>query len=479
MTHNRINGSIRERTPPQVHGSYGEIYTGELPNALQRNYATYREMRRDPTIAFVRMLSVAPLVTAGWGYEVKPGAPKLAGELIERMLEQHRMKLLKAALEGYVDYGWQPWEVVFGTDEDAHIVVEKFKPLLQERTWINVMPETGEFIGLEQRTPYGDLYLSKAQCLVVALDVEGTDWYGTALMENARDPYNKWAVVEAAAARYDKKIAGSHWVIHYPMGRSTYDGVEGVDNFEVAKKLLASLQSSGAVVVPTKLKPYTDDVDTEDAWRIELLSDGGQARASFGDRQRYIDSLKVRAFGFPERAVLEGQFGTKAEAESHADFAITIQEMRHALIVDELNQRVVSRVLRMNYGPKYEQCVRVTPTPLSDPKITYLRGLYGQFLANPEIMSAELDEIDLEAIREQLSIPKKDETSNTIADMFELLQSEQGLETTSVLDLVTQLQSEQSEQRVTTPQPKSIASFVDELGSVAAAFDSKTTKTDA
>ena len=46
---------------------------------------------------------------------------------------------------------------------------------------------------------------------------------------------------------------------------------------------------------------------------IELLSDSGKGQQPFTDRQKYLDILKVRAFGFPERSILEGQFGTKAD----------------------------------------------------------------------------------------------------------------------------------------------------------------------
>jgi len=51
------------------------------------------------------------------------------------------------------------------------------------------------------------------------------------------------------------------------------------------------------------------------------MSATNTSQGSFIDRQKYLDALKMRAFGLPERSILEGSHGTKAEADVHADIA--------------------------------------------------------------------------------------------------------------------------------------------------------------
>lgn len=420
---------MSEKTSPQI--ATGVMIGRELSGSQQsidptgsgrmyrRNYKLFREMRRDPTIAFARMLAVAPLVTAGWSYEETEYAPPGAKDFIKEQLDPLRAEFVKSALEGYIDFGWAPFEKVWCVDEEGYNSIKKLKPLLQENTEILINPNTGEFWGLRvfntmyagqtADMKFGEVDLLLDSCVNIALDVEGTDWYGVPLMVNAIDPYFKHRDVEKAAARYDNKIAGAHWVVYYPPGQSDLSGTM-TDNFEIAKQLLSSLQSSGACAIPStpSAMPDTMDMAGAPAWKVEILTDSGAASANFTNRQKYLDALKVRAFGMPERAILEGQFGTKAEADSHADFAIVNYEVRHATIAREVNRQVVNQLLLYNFGPGLDGTVTVVPTPLSDETIGYLRTMMTALMSNPDVLLNEYPGIDMDAIAEQLKIPRRD-----------------------------------------------------------------------
>jgi hypothetical protein len=410
-----------ERMPPQVYVEPGELSEALLPNKLRKYYKSYREMRTDPTIAFARMLCIAPLIQAGWVYKDKPGSPEGAKEFIEQMFEPLRMRLVKTALEGFIDFGWSPYEMVKKVDEWGYITVTKFKPLLNTFTDILVDKDHGEYVGLRQEQGKVITDLSIYDSLCIMWDVEGTDYYGTPLMENARAPYTAWNVVESASDRYDKKIAGSHWVIHYPVGSSPYNGVD-TDNFAIAKSILQAMESSGKVVVPRKMEQFIDDLNaqkSEDAWKIELLSDNGSVRAQFIERSKYLDALKVRAFGIPERAILEGQFGTKAESETQADFAIVTIEVRHSLLCQQISQQAVNLVLDLNWGKEYRDTVAIEPNPLSDDKMAFFRQLYVGWTRDPQSAAAEMNTIDLPAFRDRLGLPKQE-----VGDVYGQMQSE-------------------------------------------------------
>ena len=331
----------KERTAAQLYGAYGELSDYELTNKYEHLYKTYRDMISDPTIAFARMLCVAPLVTAGWSYEEKEGAPAGAKECVEHCLSPWRIDICKAALEGYIDYGWVGFEMVYDV-KDGKAFLSKVKPLLQAQTWILVCTKTGEYLGLRQynyRNENVDLGIYDS--LHVAIDVEGTNWYGRPLLENARAIAKQWDQVNASANKYDTKVAGASWVVYYPVGESPYNGQLKVDNYQIAMDFLGALQANGRLAVPMTIAKWQTDMNVSDenaGWKIELISDKGAGTVGFVERQKYLDALKVRAFGMPERAVLEGQYGTKADATAHADFAITVFEIRHQIIVQQIGR---------------------------------------------------------------------------------------------------------------------------------------------
>jgi hypothetical protein len=224
-------------------------------------------------------------------------------------------------------------------------------------------------------------------------------------MAVAETAYDQWIACNEGAARYDKKLAGSHWVIHYPLGTSLVGGVE-TDNFTIAQTIISRLESSGAIAVPRTLAEFTADLNaqTPDAWKIELINDSG-GQTAFNDRMKYLDALKARAFGMPERTVFEGQFGTKAEAEAHADLAIVFMEMRHSIICQQINQHVVNQLLRTNFGPDAEDSVYIQPAPIADLEKSYLQKLYDTILADPNGLMTEIGGIDMESLRDRLGIP--------------------------------------------------------------------------
>lgn len=422
--------SVNEKTGPQLTRAMGVATSFDGPMSLgtrksAKTYKTYREMRNDPTISLARFLSAAPILVSDWSIQTYGEPADGSVKFVQEQILPLRLHVLRTAVLGCIDFGWQAYEKVWDIDDNGRIVLKKLKPLLQDITEILISDENGAFSGLKQTQSGEDVILEVSESLLLNQDVEGTDWYGQPTMEIARKSYDKWEVVEDASDRYDRKIAGSHWVVHYPLGSSMIDGNE-MDNFEVAKRLLRTLQSSGSITVPRKVQNLVDELnaDSSDAWKIEILSDSGSARASFIDRAKYLDALKVRAFGLPERAVLEGQFGTKAEAEAHADLAIVHMELRHQLMAQQINWHLINQLIRLNWGRKYENTVYVQPAPIADLKLAFLRQLYTSILANPDGFASESIALDVTALRERLGVPTKateEGVSGVIPDFGALL----------------------------------------------------------
>jgi len=414
---------------PLTEQTQGQVITGgesvELAKVAATSGAFYRKvrlMRKHPTVKLARALAIAPLLASQWSIESKDGAPPDGKDFIHDCVMPLRMHLLKTSLYGCVDFGWQPYEKVFKLNElgafAGKIVPAKVKPLLQDKTKILVDPANGSFAGLLNETAI-KVELGIPESLLVNFDVEGTNWYGTSDMEAVEGPYDEWNITNTANVRYDKKIAGAHWVIHYPPGKSPFNGVD-TDNYEIARNLLVTLETSGSFVVPRTLQNFVDDLNKDQpAWIIELKSTYPTSGAAFIERLNYIDKLLVRAFGLPERAVLEGQFGTKAEAEAHADFAITNMELRHQIMVQQYNWHLVNQLLRLNYGPETENTVWIAVAPITDLALQYLRKIYEVFLSNIEGFAQEADSIDMAALRDKLGIPTISDEQRAGADETE------------------------------------------------------------
>lgn len=391
-------------------------YGGQLANTLPASYATYRTMRKHPTIALARALTAAPIVAGEWSVEADDGVSEDRIDLIREMFLPVRSQIVETALLGGTDFGWAGFEKIFSVVKGRIHV--RFKPLLHDITGLLVVKDTGAFAGYEQTRDQTTLPL--AHSLHIGFRVEGTEWHGSSLLENVRSTYNDWIAASEGAGRYDAKIAGSHWVVRYPVGQSKIDGVM-TPNAEIAKTMLKALESSGSAIVS---RPPMDAIQALArsgmdpdvlGWGIELISDSSARQHSFTNRLEYLDKQMVRGLMVPERAILEGQFGTKAEAGVHADLALTHMELLHEHITRHLNWYAVDQVLDLNFGPDARGTVRLAPSPLVDAKREFMQQLFLKFAENPASTAAEWAAIDTDAMKDTLGVPVVAPTDKDIA----------------------------------------------------------------
>lgn len=369
-----------------------------------------RRMRRHPTIKLTRVLSAASMSLAKWSVEADDDAPKEARDIISDLLPM-QTHICSTAFFGLHDWGWQPYEKVMSFDTvRGRTKLRKLKPLLQDQTVIMVIAQNGAFAGFKQHNKY----LSLSNSLLLNQDVEGTYHYGESTMASIEPAYDRWIVADAANVRYDRKVAGAHWVIHYPVGVSNLNGNPiPTDNFQVAQELLRKLEASGSIAVPATVLAQTTDLNNvagEEAWKVEILA-APSAQGDFQARLGYLDTLMVRGGEFPERAILEGQYGTKAEAGEHADFAIGRMDFRNKQIADSLNWHVSNQLLRMNCGQDAENKARLKVAPIADDARDTLKNVLTAALSSPASSTALFQSIDMQSILTQLEVPVHDADS--------------------------------------------------------------------
>ena len=382
---------------PELTGAQVITKVSYKANVPKLNNTKLRRMRKDPVIALVRVTFFSGILAGEWSYE---GDNPDQVEFIKSQLEPIRRLLLSTGALGCFDFGWQPYEKIYDIDPVTKMtVLIKLKPLIQDNTEILVDEKTGQLLGFKN----GEANLPIEKVLLLNFDVEGTDYKGTSTLENAEQPYDSSQALEDAAARFDAKMAGAHWVIKYPDGNTDYNGTL-TPNHEIADKILASLQSSGSIAIPVAQLPFQEG-NSDGGWDIKLLTaDGGTF--SFFSRFDYLDKNKVRALGFPERTVFEGTHGTKADAVAHIDFVLTMIEYRHDCLLELINWHLVNQLLELNYGPEFKNMVTVKAGSIASESKDRLAKIYELILANPDGMMMELNAIDVPAIAEVLAVPR-------------------------------------------------------------------------
>lgn len=435
--------SMQEQTRAQIaifNGPFGGIASLESMTpansgivALGQNWHTgnyaywakVRRMRRHPTIKLVRQLHCACMASAQWSVETAADSIDTAKDIVTDLLPFQNL-FLSHALAGLFDWGWAGFEKVFYWDsKDRRTKIRKLKPLLQDYTRIMVTAKHGKFAGFMQFNKF----LGVSNALLLNQFPEGTYLYGESTMSSIEPAYDRWWVTDQSNVVYDKKIAGAHWIIHYPIGNSVLDGTV-TDNFQIAKNLLKQLESSGSIALPATVLQGMVELNKQtgqEAWRVELIT-ADTSQAQYAARLGYLDSLMVRGGGFPERSILEGQYGTKAEAGEHADFAIMLLDFANKCVADTLNWHLVNQLLRMNIGEEAENSAWIKVAPIADDKKDFLKQVLMTALSNPTVGTQQWGNIDLHAVRESLEVPatdKNDESDEHLSNMLAILQGQQ------------------------------------------------------
>lgn len=389
----------------------GTFFSGLNP-ANKLDYRMARKIMSHPSLALAHAIASAPILASSWSFEAKDDAPQGAKELIESIFKPIRHKLLFDALRGGLWHGWQPWEKIweFGDVNGSDVwTIRKLKPLLHDISKIQIDLKTGQLVGVKQK---GNVEIPIEQLLLYSHDQEGDNYYGVPrLRGHLIDVYRDWLEANTAAKKYDKKLA-SPWVeIHYPPGEGTMKDGSKKENWKVARELAEAMFAGRIVYIPNEFASETTVMEKDRGEKRKWLIDvkGAQAagkQASFVPRLQYLDKQLFRGYLVPERTATEGEHGTKAEAETHGDVALTISELEHGEIVRFVNWHAVDQVLALNYGEQARGTVWIKPTKLVDRKRNLIRSLINTLMQSPEGRERMLVWLDWDAIIDAEELPK-------------------------------------------------------------------------
>lgn len=407
------------RTPMLGMGSVFGGTGGGFTPPPDRTYQTYRLMRCDPTIALARAVATAPIKAASWSVEAKDDARDDAVDLVMSVFMPMLPTLVRDCCFG-LDYGWQPFEKVWEIRKsDGRAGFRKLKPLLPDITQIVVDQETGAFAGVKN----GEAKLSPFDSLVYSHDMEGGDYYGRSRHENLRQyAWSAWRDTYMQAGKYMNKAAGIIPMVTYPVGESKGEDGRKRPNSEIAKDLLRNLPAGNGIAMPTVIDGAFEEllrqgVNPRDAlaWRISFVEATGDHTAGFERMLRYFDSSKMRGWLVPERVALEGQHGTLAESNAHADVALSIAEETLGEIARHLNWYAVDDLLAVNFGEDARGTVELVPSPLVNEDRAFYRNVVTTMLTNPAAYETAQMMLDVDAILDVSGLPKSEEVVDPAA----------------------------------------------------------------
>jgi len=194
--------------------------------------------------------------------------------------------------------------------------------------------------------------------------------------------WGQWCATQKKLETFQSKAAGVLPIVTYPEGDGVDKSGAPEPNWRKADAVLTSLGRAAGIAVPNRLAPWAEDVirgggDVKElmAWKVQFLEAAAGHGAEFIAVLSYDDKLLVRGMLAPERAILEGQYGTKAEAETHGDVGISVADQTLHEIVSQINDQGVNDVLRTNFGEGQVGKVYLKASPIIDEAKSMIRDI--------------------------------------------------------------------------------------------------------
>jgi len=402
-----------------------------VPSAPSGLFETYRNMRKNPTIALARAVSSMPILTAEYSIKKDDDVDDEILKFIQGQINNIWDILINTILYS-MDFGFQSYEKIWELktiNGKQKYVIKKLKALSADNIKVLTDEVTGNFAGIKQN----NVEMAPDKCLHYVYDGEPGNYYGRSRHENIRE-YAWWPWVQTSKnlSKYCSKVSGVIPIIKYPIGESRDKSGSLESNYDIAKAVLNNLGSGSGVVMPQELLPWVQDLarqgidpDKFAAWQISFLETKGTHAAGFINTLKHYEVLMLRGWLIPERAAIEGQYGTKAEAGTHGDLANTIAELFFADILRHLNWYIINPLLIYNFGTEYENKVWIETAGM-DPRIMeFYREVLKGVLTSPTNIDLFQTWLDVNALMDLAGLPKAKENINDLESQYEETETEE------------------------------------------------------
>jgi hypothetical protein len=373
-------------------------------------YSVYRAMRSVPTIALARAAASAPIKLTQWSYQTTDDAPDDAMRFVQEAIDPLLTGLVRDLLYA-LDYGSAAFERVWEI-RDGALVYQRVKYLMPDDT-TPIVDETGKLCGLMNK----GVRLPVESSMIYVYDAEGDDLRGRSRHENIRQyAYLPWIAAVQRMRDYTIKHAGITPIVTYPEGESQDITGTRRSNATAASEVIQRVGKGSGVIMPNTLAPWAEDaarsgadVTKLSAWRLEFLSAPSGAGYEILASIRQLEANMARGWLVPERAILEGQFGTKAEAGEHGSIASVIANEVVSDIEGVINKWLIGPMLAANYGEYARQWVSIRASQTDAATAEFVRQVLQAVLTAPSNIDLATAMVDFDALLDQAGLPKAEE----------------------------------------------------------------------
>lgn len=399
-----------------------------VPSIPSGTYNLYRLMSKQPTMAIAYVTAIAPIKTAEWGVTADKNAPAGAEDFIKMQVDKVWDSYIDHAVSA-LKFGWAPFEPIFQAERvegTMRIVCERLKPLLVDKSKLLEEQGTGKLIGIVQDD---STKIIGPKALWFSNDPTPENPYGSSRYEASRTTaYPFWNDAASKMGMYGGKVAGIQPMVEYPEGDSIDQNGTTQANYTIAKTILEALTRGKGVAMPSTLAKFAEmlahsgvDITDMRAWHIGFLEAKGKHGMDFIAMLKYWDSNMLRSWFVPERAVTEGQFGTKAEAEAHALIAVVVALIVLGNMITKLNEGFVDWLLEFNFGKDARGTVKVDRRSVNPEAIILAGEIITAILTNPQNTDIAVSSLNFSELFDMVGIPKisKDADLNKLIDGIE------------------------------------------------------------
>lgn len=393
-----------ERTSPQCisvskHSEWRPVSASNLTKER------IEEMSKIHVIELMRQMILISGETAQWSVQAKDGVPPEAVELIEMFMEPNKTEVWSAVIDGWIKYGWAPFEKIFAGIRDSmgglKLGIRKLKQLLPE--YSDTLFRGNEFLGIENWVDSPKVLIPPVRSLVLTLDKRGDNMKGRSLFENAEQSAFFFENALKSMMNYASKRKGPKMVGYYPQeGKSYYRGTL-MENYKVVEKMKDDLDSTNIVFIPRVTPSPSAAGQIMNPWELVTLPDNPYL-TDFLNEFSYWEKAIVMAFGFPVRSIMESEFGSRADSVTGQEFAVQRVQYLVNTLVEQLNRYVVDKLLEMNY-PEYIGDVWIAAGDINQRTLANLKTLFVSTLNTNYGQSILADKLDWNQIAREAGFP--------------------------------------------------------------------------
>lgn len=394
-----------------------------IPGSVRR----YAQLRQHPTVVIARTASSAPILSADQPTLETEGLPERVQAEAWDLIERTYWQFIRHAITAW-DFGYASWELCW-EERDGALVICRAKPLNAVNTEPQV-DDTGEFAGLKQ----GRDEIPLMQAAHYANDPYADNLFGESRFEGRviRRIFHAWDQVLDRIVAYTTKVAGVVPIIYFSsQGNIRNSAGQEISAAEAAQQVLKSLATGKGVSIPSDLPPAIEQllrmtsgagsfpVEMLRAWSIQFLEVKGDHTSGMLDVARQLDRWILRAYSVPERAVTEGDTGTKAEAATHADLVLVKGQDQLTLMTATYRDQVLRKQIALNHGAAVANRVVLHAPIISDEMKAMMQRVTEKLLTTPATLALVEPIVDTQRLIEQAGVPTREgERPGTIVEQM-------------------------------------------------------------